>query len=403
VALAERQARTSAETTLCNDALRAEAGASHSVALRSGDSIPRDLLAPTRNEDAMSAEMSPYEKQAWEKLIAAERSRRNSLRARATDKVNGAVSTAVAFAGNTVKKVPGGAGVTDGIDAGIKTALSGAAKAIFIPAIVSVSIDRRAKRLRKRYPEIGAKSPFVTLDLQALDKGRPRQVIPLTNAATSAGASIAITGAEVSTTVSGGATAGVVALAIAGDVAVSLGLLGRSIAEVAVHYGYDPSEPEEEIFLMSVLSYSSAASLEGKTAALAGLSKLAQQMMRQATWKELEKDVVVKAIQSIFTKLGLRLTHKRLAQVVPVVGGVISAGLSYDMQNRALRDASRIYRVRYLVDKYGLSFDEWVQRATEDAEADPALSQAPDDEVIDIEAEVEAAIEADADEVERTS
>lgn len=351
----------------------------------------------------MSAEMSPYEKQAWEKLIAAERSRRNSLRARATDKVNGAVSTAVAFAGDAVKKVPGGAVVTDGIDAGIKTALSGAAKAIFIPAIASVSIDRRAKRLRKRYPELGDSSPFATLDLQALDKGRPRQVIPLANAVTSAGASIAITGAEVSTTVSGGATAGVVVLAIAGDVGVSLGLLGRSIAEVAVHYGYDPSEPEEEIFLMSVLSYSSAASLEGKTAALAGLSKLAQQMMRQATWKELEKDVVVKAIQSIFTKLGLRLTHKRLAQIVPVVGGVISAGLSYDMQNRALRDASRIYRVRYLVDKYGLSFDEWVQRATQDAEADPTLDVAPDEEVIDIEAEVEAAIEADADEAERAS
>lgn len=351
----------------------------------------------------MSAEMSPYEKHAWEKLIAAERSRRNSLRARATDKVNGALTTAVTFAGDAVKKVPGGAVVTDGLDAGIKTALSGAAKAIFIPAIASVSIDRRTRRLRKRYPEVGDASPFATLDLQALDKGRPRQVIPLANAATSAGASIAITGAEVSTTVSGGVTAGVVVLAIAGDVGVSLGLLGRSIAEVAVHYGYDPSEPEEEIFLMSVLSYSSAASLEGKTAALAGLSRLAQQMMRQATWKELEKDVVVKAIQSIFTKLGLRLTHKRLAQVVPVVGGIISAGLSYDMQNRALRDASRIYRVRYLVDKYGLSFDEWVQRATQDAEADPTLEVVSDEEVIDIEAEVEAAVEADADEAEHAS
>lgn len=351
----------------------------------------------------MSAEMSTYEKQAWEKLVAAERSRRNSLRVRATDKVNGAVSTAMAFAGDAVKKIPGGAVVTDGIDTGIKAALSGAAKAIFIPAIASVSIERRAKRLRKRYPEVGDASPFASLDLQVLDKGRPRQVIPLTNAATSASASIAITGAEVSTTVSGGATAGVVALAIAGDVAVSLGLLGRSIAEVAVHYGYDPSEPEEEIFLMSVMSYSSAASLEGKTAALAGLSKLAQQMMRQATWKELEKDVVVKAIQSIFTKLGLRLTHNRLAQVVPVVGGIISAGLSYDMQNRALRDASRIYRVRYLVDKHGLSFDEWVQRATQDAEADPTLGETPGDEVIDIEAEVEAAIDADTAEAAHSS
>jgi hypothetical protein len=345
--------------------------------------------------------MSPYEKQAWEKLITAERSRRNNLRTRATEKVSGAVSAAVTFAGNAAKKIPGGAVLTDGIDASIRTALEGGAKAIFIPAIASVSLDRRERRLRKRHPEVGDVSPFMALDLQSLDKGRPREVIPLANAAASAGASIAVTGAEVSTTVSGGATLGVVAIAIAGDIAISLGLLGRSIAEIAVHYGYDPSEPEEEIFLMGVLSYSSATSLQGKTAALTGLSNLAQQMMRKATWKELEKDVVVKAIQSIFTKLGIRLTHKRLAQVVPVVGGVISAGLSYDMQNRALRDASRVYRVRYLVDKHGLSFDDWVRQATQEAVADETLDADLDEEDIDIESEVQAVITRDSSDADR--
>jgi hypothetical protein len=349
----------------------------------------------------MREEMSPYEKQAWEKLITAERSRRNNLRTRATEKVSGAVSAAVTFAGNAAKKIPGGAVLTDGIDASIRTALEGGAKAIFIPAIASVSLDRRERRLRKRHPEVGDVSPFMALDLQSLDKGRPRQVIPLANAAASAGASIAVTGAEVSTTVSGGATLGVVAIAIAGDIAISLGLLGRSIAEIAVHYGYDPSEPEEEIFLMGVLSYSSATSLQGKTAALTGLSNLAQQMMRKATWKELEKDVVVKAIQSIFTKLGIRLTHKRLAQVVPVVGGVISAGLSYDMQNRALRDASRVYRVRYLVDKHGLSFDAWVRQATQEAVADETLDADLDEEDIDIESEVQAVITRDSSDADR--
>jgi hypothetical protein len=349
----------------------------------------------------MREEMSPYEKHAWEKLIAAERSRRNTLRSRATEKISGAVSSAVTFAGNAAKRLPGGTVLSDGIDASIKTALGSGAKAIFIPAIASVSLDRREKRLRKRHPELSDVSPFMALDLQSLDKGRPRQIIPLANAAASAGASVAVTGAEVSTTVSGGATLGVVAMAIASDIAISLSLLGRSIAEVAVHYGYDPNEPEEEIFLMGVLSYSSATSLQGKMAALTGLSNLAQQMMRKATWKELEKDVVVKAIQSIFTKLGIRLTHKRLAQVVPVVGGVISAGLSYDMQNRALRDASRVYRVRYLADKHGLSFDEWVRRAMQDAEADETLDGDLDDEVIDIESEIQAAIIEDSRDADR--
>lgn len=199
-----------------------------------------------------------------------------------------------------------------------------------------------------------------------------------------------------STTVSGGATAAVVAVAIAGDVAASLGLLGRATAEVAVHYGFDPDEPCEEIFLMGVLSYSTATSLEGKVAALSALSKLSQQMMRRATWKELEKDVIVKVIQAVFTKIGFKLTHKRLAQIVPVVGGFVSAGLNYDMLSRALRDATHVYRVRYLSEKYGLSFDDWVKQATANDEADPDLPIGSDDEPIDLEAEVETAIsEAD--------
>lgn len=340
--------------------------------------------------------MSRYEAAAWSKLIAAERSRRRSLRARVTDKVSTAVGGAVSAAGTAMKKLPGGDVVVDGIDGIIRTALSGAAKAVFMPAIASVSLDRRENRLRKRHPDLRSADLFEALDLQDLDRGRPRQVIPLLNAATSAGASLMVTGAEVSTVVSGGATAAVVIGAIAGDVATSLALLGRSIAEVAAHYGYDPNEPEEEVFLMGVLAYSTAGSLAGKTTALAGLSKLVQQMMRQATWKQLEKDMTVRVIKKIFDQIGIKLTHKRLAQMVPVVGGVVSAGLSYDMQNRVLVDATRIYRVRRLADNYGLSFDDWVAAAMADDVAE-FVSQGPvDDEVIDVAEVVEEVREQDS-------
>lgn len=337
----------------------------------------------------MTQSMTGYERKAWEKLVAAEKSHRNSFRARASDKV----AVTLATAGKVVKKIPGSEKVTDAFDATIKVALNGAATAVFMPAIASVSIKRRSKKLLKRHPEIGDAIPFVVLDLEDLDKGRPRQIVPLANAATSAGASLAITGAEVSTTVSGGATAGVVVIAIAGDIALSLALLGRSVAEVAVHYGFDPSEPEEEVFFLGVLSYSTAGSLEGKTAALAALSRLSQQMMRGATWKELEKDVIVRVVEAVFTKIGTNLTHKRLAQIVPVLGGVISAGLSYDMQSRALRDATRIYRARYLAEKHDLSFDEWVDKAMSDATTQSYEHSSTEDAPVDVEAELQSAID----------
>jgi hypothetical protein len=185
----------------------------------------------------------------------------------------------------------------------------------------------------------------------------------------------------------------VVILAIVSDVSASLALLGRAVAEVAVHYGYDPNEPEEEIFLMGVLSYSTAASLEGKAAALSALSRLSQQMMRRAVWQELERDVVVRVIRTVFRSIGVRLTHKRLAQAVPVAGGLVSAGLSYDMLDRALRDATRVYRVRYLAEKYALSFDDWVDRAMANDAASTSYDDATDEEPIDVEAVMQEAID----------
>lgn len=303
------------------------------------------------------------------------------------------MSRSVSAAGNAVKRIPGAERVNGALDDSIRLALNGAAKAIFMPAISSVSIDRRIKGLRKQHPGIGDVSPFEVLDLQALDKGRPNQLLPFVGMVESAGASLAITGLQVSTTVTGGAAAGGVVLAIVGDVSASLALLGRAVAEVAVHYGYDPNEPEEEIFLMGVLSYSTAASLEGKAAALAALSRLSQQMMRRAVWKELEKDVLVKVIQRVFKSIGVRLTHKRLAQAVPVAGGLLSAGLSYDMLDRALRDATRVYRVRYLADKYGLSFDDWVEQTVANDAAESSHDDATDEEPIDVEAIMRAVIE----------
>jgi hypothetical protein len=61
--------------------------------------------------------------------------------------------------------------------------------------------------------------------------------------------------------------------------------MGRSIGVVATAYGYDVRQPEEELFALGVMSLASAGTLSGRTAAMASLSRLTQQMMRQATWQ----------------------------------------------------------------------------------------------------------------------
>lgn len=125
-------------------------------------------------EGKMTASMTSYEQLAWEKLITDERSRRGSWRARGVDKVSGAVSAA----GNAVKRIPGAERVTEALDDSIRVALNGAAKAVFMPSISSVSIERRIKWLRKRHPEVGDASPFEVLDLRAWTRADQSNCFP---------------------------------------------------------------------------------------------------------------------------------------------------------------------------------------------------------------------------------
>ena len=166
---------------------------------------------------------------------------------------------------------------------------------------------------------------------------------------------------------------------------ISLALLGRAVAEAAVHYGYDPRDPEEELFLMGVLNYSMASSSASKTAALASLSRLTQQMMRRATWSQLGRDPLVRVIQRIFKLLGLRLVRTRLANVVPIAGALVAAGLSFAMLQSAIEDATRLYRARYLAEKHGLSWEEWITKPTSAADATEPAPQA-DATVVEVDA-----------------
>lgn len=93
-----------------------------------------------------------------------------------------------------------------------------------------------------------------------------------------------------------------------------------------------------------------------------------------------QSQVLVKIVQAVFEKVGLNLTHKRLAQLVPVIGGLFSAALSYEMLDRALKDAARVYRVRHLAEKHGVSFQSWVEEVELSSEEGAAWNGAHEDE-----------------------
>jgi hypothetical protein len=101
------------------------------------------------------------------------------------------------------------------------------------------------------------------------------------------------------------------------DVAATMGVMGRSIGVVASTYGYDVGLPDEEFFALGVMSLASASTLSGKTAAMASLSRLTQQMMRRAAWAQLRRHWLANAIEQSYKALGFTLTKKKLAQAEP--------------------------------------------------------------------------------------
>lgn len=220
----------------------------------------------------------------------------------------------------------------------------------------SASLEGSIKRHQKKGNAVDSSEDFLKLDLKSCDELLPNRKAAQQIAAIAEGAatSLAITGLEVSATVSGGVTAAGVIGALAVDSIVVMAGLGKVIGEVAVTYGYDPNLPEEEIFAVQVLGLGLAVEGSAKIAGLASLSKLTQEMMRHATWTQLNKHVLVDIINRAFTSLGLKLTQKKLAQIVPIAGVVVSSGMNLVLLNRVHAAAEQAYRLRFLTEKYEL-------------------------------------------------
>lgn len=293
--------------------------------------------------------MSLYEQEAWDASLRRLNRRRNS-RAR---KAIGVATTPVKKAAEVAwHKLP----VHQDVEQQVMKALGGMKAVTFDPALRSVDAAKALKR-----HGVSTRAELLKLDLQQLDRSLPgfRTFYSALAMVEGGGSALVVTGAEVSSTVSGGVTVGVAVAAIGADAATSMALMGRVIGRVAAEYGYDVRLPEEEAFALGVMSLGTAATTAEKAAALANLRRLTTLMMRKPTWTELHKHALVRLIDQVFTALGEKLVKRKLAQAVPVAGVLINAGLSAQMADSAYRTARDAYRLRFLSEKYGVDPMEW--------------------------------------------
>ena len=296
--------------------------------------------------------MSPYEQKAWESLQQ-EFAKRQSRRAKVPGRMQARGKKITTGMINKWDSVPG----NERIETMFAQALSGLQQATLDPAMRSVRTDRVLKAYNKRdHGTFNRLEDVRALDLRYCDEAIPhlRLIYSLGAGVEGAATSLAITGAEVASSVSNGASLGVVAGAMAADAATLIATMARVTAHTGAYYGYDVRQPEEELFALGVIAFTTSANPASQVAALAELSRLTQQMMRHATWEVLGKDPLVKVIQRVFVMLGIRLTKAKLAQVVPIAGVILSSGLNIRSTQHVANDARFAYRMRFLMDKYGL-------------------------------------------------
>ncbi|WP_107408298.1 EcsC family protein [Streptomyces atratus] len=271
-----------------------------------------------------------------------------------------AVSRGQEVAAKGARKVSAGAhGAVDALPDWSGTALQSMRQTVGRVSRAGLSSKRVVTLHKKRGHDIASLSDLRRLDLEQIDAVRGRAAswyYPAAAALSGAGAGLVISGGQLAVAASAGAAAapsgGAIVGAFTADAAVVLGLASRSVGQISLLYGYDPEEPAEKLFVMSVVNAGTATSATAKSAAMADISRLTQALVRGKAWDVLNEAVVAKVSTRFAKAFGFRLTKKGLGKAVPAFGILVGGTLNWTTLEAIVDAADTAYRRRFLLEKY---------------------------------------------------
>lgn len=212
--------------------------------------------------------------------------------------------------------VPGG--VTDWAGAALDSARTTAGRA----SRAGLSAKRVVDLHQRKGHAVEELTDVRRLDLKQVDTvGRrgTQLYYPGLAALSGAGTGLVISGGQIVTVASAGAAAapsvGAVMSVVAADATAVLTLATRAVGHVALLYGYDPEDPNEKIFALSVVNAGTAISATAKTAALADVSRLTQALVRGKTWEVLNQSVMSKVSGQFAKAFGVSPHEEELGKV----------------------------------------------------------------------------------------
>lgn len=309
--------------------------------------------------------LSSYERKAWAE-VQTHREKQLSTRVRRVvpQRVQRFASDHAAAAKAKVADTAAGGKAVDGAASAFRGVGALAQRAVGKSSQATLSDRRVVKAFQRRGHAVEDLAAIRNLDLSVVDAVRPRRLDltysilagaegAVAGAVVSGGEALAVTGSVASAGAAAAPSVGVLAGALAADSAFTLTATSRAVGHIAMYYGYDPSALGEELFAFSVINLGTAGSSSAKYAAYRELSQLAQQLARRATWKTLNEHLLTRIAQRFATDMSVRLTQRKLGQLVPVAGIFIGATLNFATLNQVCEAANWAYRERFLSDKQG--------------------------------------------------
>ena len=153
--------------------------------------------------------------------------------------------------------------------------------------------------------------------------------------------------------VTGGGAAGVFGAAgLAVDIPATVTLALRTARLTGLCYGFGGASEAERVHILDVLQLAGANSREERDEALQRLAKGRSSFDRK-DWQKIvrltgQTTGTVAATQRVATTLGVNLSTRKMAQIAPVVGAAIGAGVNAAFQNEVAAAARFAFRARWL-------------------------------------------------------
>lgn len=150
----------------------------------------------------------------------------------------------------------------------------------------------------------------------------------------------------------GGAAGAFGALGLAVDVPATIALALRTVRLTGLCYGFGGDGEAERVYILDVLSLAGANSVEEKAEAMARLAKERSEFDPDA-WQKIVKLTgqttgTLAATRRVATVLGVNLSTRKVAQLTPIIGAAVGAGVNVAFQNDVAAAARFGYRARWL-------------------------------------------------------